>query len=327
MFKTLRFFVRLLKLEESARLIKMAAISRSRTEKSYDFSVKRPTLETISFSSFPQFVNFIGSNQEWVTTCELADQTSVVDSQSSYSVHGFCVICNAESNFVVARACDFSQRPTSNPNWREELECSGCGFNNRTRAALHLAIHEFGMIPSKQIYITEQFGYLYRWLRGNFANIQGSEYLPSTKRSWLKRLGISHQDVQKLTFPSGELDFVLSFDVLEHIPNPEAAFQEFARVLKPSGCLILTVPFTLHEYQTTVRAVMQEDGEIEYLLPIETHGNPADTKNGSLCYRHFGWDALEQLRNNGFSEVKAHVYHSSKFGHLGALQLLISAVK
>ena len=32
-------------------------------------------------------------------------------------------------------------------------------------------------------------------------------------------------------------------EVLEHLPDPLAAFREFARLLKPSGYLILTAPF------------------------------------------------------------------------------------
>jgi len=41
---------------------------------------------------------------------------------------------------------------------------------------------------------------------------------------------------------SEALDLVGAFDVLEHIPQDEAALEEIARILKPGGILIATVP-------------------------------------------------------------------------------------
>ena len=44
----------------------------------------------------------------------------------------------------------------------------------------------------------------------------------------------------------GKYDFVVSSDVLEHVPAPvDAAFATLARLLKPAGVLILTVPYSL----------------------------------------------------------------------------------
>ena len=44
----------------------------------------------------------------------------------------------------------------------------------------------------------------------------------------------------------GRYDFVICSDVLEHIPPPvDAAFDTLAKLLKPSGVLILTLPYSL----------------------------------------------------------------------------------
>ncbi|NEU76753.1 class I SAM-dependent methyltransferase [Hassallia byssoidea VB512170] len=52
-----------------------------------------------------------------------------------------------------------------------------------------------------------------------------------------------------LSLESEQFDTILSTDVLEHIAKPELLMSEMARLLKPDGKIILTVPFLywLHE--------------------------------------------------------------------------------
>jgi ubiquinone/menaquinone biosynthesis C-methylase UbiE len=50
-------------------------------------------------------------------------------------------------------------------------------------------------------------------------------------------------NIVSIPVPDASFDVVLCSEVLEHIPNPVAAIQEFARVLKPGGTLLLTAPF------------------------------------------------------------------------------------
>ncbi|OQW92970.1 MAG: hypothetical protein BWK79_13580, partial [Beggiatoa sp. IS2] len=50
-------------------------------------------------------------------------------------------------------------------------------------------------------------------------------------------------DAQQLPFSDDSMDTVLLLDVLEHLPNPEACLQEIVRILKPTGKLVLKVPF------------------------------------------------------------------------------------
>lgn len=49
--------------------------------------------------------------------------------------------------------------------------------------------------------------------------------------------------------PDAAYDTVFSFEVLEHLPHPQRAMAEMARVLRPGGVLLLTVPHLsrLHE--------------------------------------------------------------------------------
>jgi HAD superfamily hydrolase (TIGR01549 family) len=50
------------------------------------------------------------------------------------------------------------------------------------------------------------------------------------------------EDAQRLTFPDGEFDKVLLSEVIEHVPHPDRAIAEAARVLRPGGLLVASTP-------------------------------------------------------------------------------------
>jgi SAM-dependent methyltransferase len=50
-------------------------------------------------------------------------------------------------------------------------------------------------------------------------------------------------DGNALPFATGSADCVLLSEVLEHVPRPENLLREAARVLRPGGRVLLTVPF------------------------------------------------------------------------------------
>jgi 2-polyprenyl-3-methyl-5-hydroxy-6-metoxy-1,4-benzoquinol methylase len=62
-----------------------------------------------------------------------------------------------------------------------------------------------------------------------------------------KKLGIEgvrwlHADIQDIPLPDNSVDTVVSFETVEHVPDPSLAIKEMARVLKPGGRLFLTTP-------------------------------------------------------------------------------------
>jgi len=118
----------------------------------------------------------------------------------------------------------------------------------------------------------------------------------------------------------------LSFDVLEHIPNYKKALSECYRCLKPGGTLYFSIPFVKASEHNIVRANLSETGEIINLLPPEYHGNPLNS-DGILCFYHFGWEILNDLKNAGFNDAKALLYWSEKFGYLGGEQFIFMATK
>jgi SAM-dependent methyltransferase len=58
---------------------------------------------------------------------------------------------------------------------------------------------------------------------------------------------VKQGDALNLPFPDGEFDRVVAAEVLEHIPDDEAAIAELARVLRPGGTMAVTVPRWLPE--------------------------------------------------------------------------------
>ena len=51
-------------------------------------------------------------------------------------------------------------------------------------------------------------------------------------------------DITAIPVPDSSFDVILCSEVLEHLPEPAHALDEFARLLKPGGVVILTAPFS-----------------------------------------------------------------------------------
>lgn len=68
----------------------------------------------------------------------------------------------------------------------------------------------------------------------------------SGKSFWKRRLLLGVMDGRALPFPDSEFDKIYSISVIEHIPEDGdgKAVMELARILKPGGVLVLTVPYS-----------------------------------------------------------------------------------
>jgi SAM-dependent methyltransferase len=139
-------------------------------------------------------------------------------------------------------------------------------------------------------------------------------------------VGIRHESLTGLSFEDNSFDFILSFDVFEHIPDYKAAIKECLRVLRPGGQMLFSVPFCFDSYEHIVRAYIREDGNIEHLMEPEYHGDPVNS-GGCLCFYHFGWKILDEFKGAGFNSARALFYWSEKFGYLGLDQALFIATK
>jgi len=238
------------------------------------------------------------------------------------------VACEANKIFVVDTGANDSLEYSS-INWRESLICETCGLNNRMRASIDLFSEHIKAVPSGNVYMTEQVTPLYLWAKKKYPGVGviGSEYLGDGKVGGLDYEGIRHEDTTRLSFDSDSLDCVLSFDVLEHIPDYKCALHEMIRCLRPGGILLLSAPFVSDIFQTRVRAQLLPDGGIEHLLPPEYHGNPTQPESGSLCFYHFGWDLLDEIGKAGSTDARVLSYYSFERGNFGKSQLFFWAMK
>jgi hypothetical protein len=248
-------------------------------------------------------------------------------SGETFKTPGKCYPCRKDvvftTDFEYSSAVVNGQRI---PNWRERVLCS-CQLNNRTRASIHILEGLLGANKRSSIYIAEQVTPLYEVLRKRFPKLVGSEYL-GTKVPFGKtdERGVRNESITKLTLADASFDYVLNFDVLEHVPEPEQGIREIHRVLRPGGHLLLSVPFLPMSAESQVRARVLPDGSIEHLMEPQYHGDPVSDA-GCLCFQDFGWELLDQLRASGFRSAEMILYWSQAFGYYGVEQMMIVARK
>jgi lipopolysaccharide biosynthesis protein/SAM-dependent methyltransferase len=255
-------------------------------------------------------------------------ERSLIKDSKPFTVEGYCYVCDQKVDFSVDYEYSSEVNGVLTPNWRERLVCPVCGLNNRMRASIHL----FEQVlktdrKGSKVYITEQVSPVYNWLKKNYADVVGSEYLgDSVLFGTTNSKGIRNEKLTKLSFSDNQFDYILSFDIFEHVPNFKKAFQECFRVLKPNGALFFTVPFAANSEKNIIRAIVKENGDIEHLVPPDIHGSPVNPK-GCLAYYYFGWEMLEQLKVAGFDGASAYFYWSKEFGYLGGEQIVFIAEK
>lgn len=214
---------------------------------------------------------------------------------------GRCVLCARERRFRAVPAADGSLR--------ESLACESCGCIARQRATAALLLE--GLPHDARVHLTEQASVLYVALRRHLPRLSGSEWQSSVLgrlrlSAWLWRRGvpgwIRREDVTALGFADASLDAIASLDVLEHVPDYRRALDEFARVLRPGGRLVLCVPWYPGLEGVETLATVDAQGGVDHLRPPEYHGDPLG--GGVLCFHHFGSGLPDALREAGFDEVE-----------------------
>lgn len=73
-----------------------------------------------------------------------------------------------------------------------------------------------------------------------------SEMAAERAKGSVDRMIVGNVENLRLPIPAKSLDVVLCLDVLEHLVDPWSVVQRMSRLLKPSGCLIASIPNVQH---------------------------------------------------------------------------------
>ena len=236
---------------------------------------------------------------------------------------GWDILDEGKTSFKIPKNC-------KNIHFRESLISNNTNINARMRASLAM----FKILTSNRvsqnlkIYFTEQCTNLFELVhRKKISNeIIGSEFLDKSYAPGHIVNGIRHEDLTNLSFKDEEFDILFSLEVLEHIPNYVDALSECFRVLKNDGIAIFSAPFLANKYDNLIRAKVKEDGSVHHILEPEYHGDPL-SKDGVLCFQHFGWEIIDTLRELGFKEANVISTWSVDYGILGIYNLQWYAIK
>lgn len=273
-------------------------------------------LSIVRIDSYDAFIRYIHSNV--LILNERIDYELDLIKNSPYSkISGRCYICDKLVDFTFDYL--FSWEKINNtivPNWRERLICPLCSLNSRMRASIHL--FELLLNPKEEsiIYITEQVTPLFQYFAKKYKKVTGSEFLMELVPLGTCYQGIRNENIMNTTFLDMTFDYVLSFDVFEHVPDISIAFRECYRILKDGGSLFFTVPIQVNSNMSKKRAFINEKNEIDYIEPPIYHANPIDGK-GSLVFLDYGWDLLSTLKDIGFEDAGAYLIWSKYFCYLG----------
>ncbi len=226
---------------------------------------------------------------------------------------------------------------------RETESCAACGSSVRLRALIALLSEEiFGVLLT-----LPEFPVL-KGIRGigmsdapDLAErLAGKFDYTNTFYHQAPRLDVTHPEERDL----GRYDFILSSEVMEHVPPPvERAFASLYSMLKPDGLLLLTTPYNLggktienfpelHQYTLASpggRAVLlnrRRDGSLEVFENLVFHGGLGST----LEMRTFTEESLrEVVCGAGFRELRFATESWPEHGieHAGDWSLPVAARK
>jgi len=288
----------------------------------------RAELNIKNISSFEEFVDYEKSMRKNYKERQEFELSLIPKETENFNYKGYCIVCEDIVPFHVDFWNAYNIDGKKIPNWRERLVCPACGLNNRMRLTYHLIQELFPEFSTSSVYTTEQTTSLFNLLQKINPKLIGSEYLgDQVPTGTTNELGIRNEDFTKLTFSDRQFDYIISLEVLEHIPDYKKALRESFRTLKSNGKFLFTVPFNRNSKENIVRAKLNEDGTINHILPPEYHGDPLNRIQGCLCYYHFGWELLDDLIEVGFNDAKAIFTYSKEYGYLGGEQIFFIATK
>lgn len=219
------------------------------------------------------------------------------------SHHEFCTFCGA-----------FGPMLETKPNRPFSHVCVACGTSvrHRSQAAALLSLYgkgrwrdftsavKEGAFKDLDIYEVAIKGPLKRHLQSSKRYVNSYFWEDVAPGAW--KDDVQCQDLTRLTYEDARFDLVMSTEVMEHVHDPWKAFAEVARVLRPGGSYVFTIPVRLPlPAASTPRAVLHPNGQVEHLLPEAYHNSGIGGK--SLVFTDFGSDIFDRVREIGLHMI------------------------
>lgn len=205
---------------------------------------------------------------------------------------GICPCCCKETTFFARDTC-----------LREYFYCLKCGCIPRERA---ITVTLMKLVPNYADLSIHESSPMKRGLsvllKENCKKYTETQFYPNIPLGQFHE-GFRNENLEQQTFDDASFDLVITQDVFEHIYNPEKAFAEIARTLKPGGMHIFTIPFENNHKPSQKWAYQGTDGKPIFLNEPEWHGNPID-ESGSPVTMHWGYDIVDFIKQASGMETQ-----------------------
>lgn len=206
-----------------------------------------------------------------------------------FSPRYYCPICHARYPFLPFKS-PLCKRPFPG------VQCPACGSVWRTRF-LYLICQLLFLNRQDSLTIVHTAPEQALWQV--FRQKKNWNYIPIDlfPEKFPDEYGCIKADLTQLPFEDRSVDYFVSSQVLEHVPNESVALQEINRVLKPSGKAILCLPVSDNsqtQEESDIRQQQAIDRELSNDERLEYFGQ-------SDHVRLYGQDILSHFQQAHFS--------------------------
>lgn len=181
---------------------------------------------------------------------------------------GWCPICEQRTLFV-----------NTGGHPRNALRCVRCNSVPKRRALVRVLEAQFPNWRLRRIHESSPGGPASRKLRREAMHYSSGSY--------------PDEDLEHLPYRDNCFEIFVTQDVLEHVFDTDAAFAEIARVLRPGGVHVFTVPYW-PDRRTVLRVTRTPSG-LRHLKEPVYHQDPGNPQ-GVLVVRDWGEDLVESVR-------------------------------
>ena len=253
--------------------------------------------------------------------------------QGEPSIRGRCNICNQETVFFCDDAslcreslfCDCCltisrYRSIARGVLRSVRTLTGVTADSISELASGVATKHLSIYDTQAPFYFEKYAYPLPDMMSRSPRLEVRTSLYRPDRTFGANLGknITNQNLEALTFPDDAFDIVITSDVMEHIRLDDRAHGEVARVLKPGGIYLFTVPHFRDRRETLkrVKIVDPEDPKKDcFVMEREYHGDANSAEGRALSYRTYGTDLDFALSELGFEVT----YEKQDFPEMGIM--------